>query len=55
VFSFFVEFLSGWVISRQQFVPMLGLQNLTFKNEFLESHRPNSSKSENFGSIGFDF
>src|SRR6218665_3429487 len=39
---------------RQQFVPMSGLQNLTLNiKRLLKS--PNSSNSENFRSIDFDF
>src|SRR6218665_510512 len=34
---------------------MLGLQNLTFKNEFCRSHRPNSSKSEIFDLLALTF
>jgi len=40
-------------ISRQHFLPMSGLQNLTLKTIFLKS--PNLSESNNFQSIGFDF
>jgi len=37
---------------RQQFVPMSGLQNLSFKNEcFKKSYVLKCSKSENFRSI----
>ena len=39
-------------ISRQQFVPISGLQSFTLKKLFLS---PNRSKSENFRFIDFDF